>query len=330
MAGAKLEKTRWPGIYRRGSKFAYEWTDAQGKRRRGTADTREEASRLKGEKEAEAARGDLGNSGPRGRLTFAAYALDLYGASLERKGEAPARGRYMGRRGAIRDSTRNDYRQQIERYWLPALGARALGKITPPELSRVLSDLAARDGDRYLADSSLRRIFAPAGALLATAAEEGLIAHNPARDVRVPSGRDALRKFDQDADDGDDPLPGRARALTREQLDAFLLVVDPRWRLLFLLLASAGMRIPEAFALRWSDLKLDGLGRSSASAALLCAACTARQRAATAAATSRSAMSSSAPSVSATRSQSGRVQTTSCFRHSPERRWTTETYARAR
>ena len=30
MAGAKLTKTRWPGIYRRGSRWAYEWTDAAG------------------------------------------------------------------------------------------------------------------------------------------------------------------------------------------------------------------------------------------------------------------------------------------------------------
>ena len=37
MAGAKLVKTRWPGIYKRGDRFAYEWTDAEGKRRRGSA-----------------------------------------------------------------------------------------------------------------------------------------------------------------------------------------------------------------------------------------------------------------------------------------------------
>jgi integrase len=85
-----------------------------------------------------------------------------------------------------------------------------------------------------------------------------VIAYNPARDVRVPTGRDALHKFDEDADDGDDPAPGKARALTRDQLAAFLVVVDPRWRLMFVLLASTGLRVSEAFALRWRDLKLDG------------------------------------------------------------------------
>jgi hypothetical protein len=176
MAGAKLEKTRWPGIYRRGEKYVFEWTDAQGKRRRGTANSREDASARKAAEEANASRGDLGEVGTRTRATFASYALELFGATLD-PDNRERRGRYAGRRGAIRDSTREDYRRHIERYWLPALGTKALGKVTPPDLSRVLAAMAARDGDAYLADSSLRRIFAPVGALLATAAEEGLIAH---------------------------------------------------------------------------------------------------------------------------------------------------------
>ena len=82
MAGAKLEKTRWPGIYRRGDKYVYEWTDAHGKRRRGTADTREDASARKAAEEANASRGELGEAGPRTRTTFASYALELFGATL--------------------------------------------------------------------------------------------------------------------------------------------------------------------------------------------------------------------------------------------------------
>jgi integrase len=59
-------------------------------------------------------------------------------------------------------------------------------------------------------------------------------------------------------EDTDDPTPGHARALTEEQLAAFLLVVDPRWRTMFELLAATGLRISEAIALRWRDLRLDG------------------------------------------------------------------------
>jgi integrase len=258
MAGAKLEKTRWPGIYRRGERWAFEYTDAHGDRRRGSADIREDASARKAVAEADAARGEFGEAGLRSRLTLAAYALDLYGATSG-SGEPEVRGRYQGRKGAIRDSTLKDYRRDIKRYWLPDLGNRPLAKLTAPEISRVIATLAGRNGDEYLADRSLRRLFAPLAALLATAVEEGVIGQNVARDVKLPSGRDRLRKFDaDDQDDGDDPAPGKARALTQEQLDAFLLVVDKRWRLLFALLAATGLRISEAVALRWGDLRLDG------------------------------------------------------------------------
>lgn len=260
MAGAKLEKTRWPGIYRRGERWAYEWTDTAGKRRRGTANTREEASALKAEEEARAAQGELGAAGVRSRLTVAAYALDVFGADVDRaKDVKPARGRYQGRRGAIRQATLDDYRRDIEHYVLPTLGAKPLGKLTPPDLHRLFATLAAREGKAYLADRTLRRIFAPLSAMLATAVEEGALAHNVARDVRLPSGRDRLRRFEaDDQEDAADPQPGNARALTRQQVADFLLVVDPRWRLFFELLATTGLRLSEAIALRWSDLRLDG------------------------------------------------------------------------
>jgi integrase len=260
MAGAKLERTRWPGIYRRGDRWAYEWTDAAGKRRRLTADSREDASARKATEEAKAARGEFGDAGPRSRLTIAAYALDLFGADVNRAtGARPSRGRYQGRKGAIRDATLNDYRRDLERWWLPTLGDRRLAKIRAPDVARVIATLAAREGDEYLADRTLRRIFAPFAAMLATAVEEGHAPHNPARDVKLPSGRDRLRRFDaDDQDDGDDPSPGKARALTREQLAAFLRVGPERWRLLFQLLAGTGLRISEALALRWGDLQLDG------------------------------------------------------------------------
>jgi hypothetical protein len=147
MAGAKLERPRWPGIYRRGQRWVYEWTDAHGTRRRRTADSREGASARKADEEARAAKGDVGTAGARGRLTLNAYALELFGADLERESAArPAPDRYQGRRGAVRDSTRDDYRRHLERHWLPVLGRRPLGKITTPDLARAVAALAGRDG----------------------------------------------------------------------------------------------------------------------------------------------------------------------------------------
>lgn len=95
------------------------------------------------------------------------------------------------------------------------------GHAATPDLARLAARLAARNGDDYLADRTIRRIFAPLSALFATAVEEGFLTHNLARDVNLPSGRDRLRKFDaDDQGDDDDPAPGHARALTREQLGA--------------------------------------------------------------------------------------------------------------
>ncbi len=223
------------------------------------AQHREQASAEKARREQEV-RDGVNPSGLTPKLTVAAYARDLFGADLTRaKGAKPARGRYAGRRGAVRDATLNDYRRDLERYVLPTLGDRKLAQLAPPDLVRLAAALAAREGDDYLADRTLRRIFAPVGALLAAAVEEGHCTHNIARDIRLPAGRDDLRRFDaDDQGDADDPAPGKARALTREQLGDFLLVVDPRWRLFFELLAATGLRVSEAIALRWSDLRLDG------------------------------------------------------------------------
>jgi len=166
------------------------------------------------------------------------------------------RGRYTGRRGAIRDATLKDYRGHMERTWLHLLGSRPLARLTTLDLRRAIDQLAQRDD--YLADASIRRMFVPLAALLSTATREGVIASNPARDVDLPSGRDALRRFDVDRADDDDPDPGQARALTHEQVGVFLLVVDARWRVFFELLAATGLRVTEAIALRWRDVRLDG------------------------------------------------------------------------
>jgi integrase len=50
----------------------------------------------------------------------------------------------------------------------------------------------------------------------------------------------------------------KVRALTHEQLAAFLAVVHPRHWLMFRVLAATGLRISELIALQWRHLRLDG------------------------------------------------------------------------
>jgi integrase len=101
---------------------------------------------------------------------------------------------------------------------------------------------------KILSDKTVRNILCPLRACLATARMEGLIRHNPADGVQLPN----RPGIDDELEDG--PV----RAFTREQLAAFLLVVDRRHRPLFRLLASTGLRISEAVALQWRHLQLDG------------------------------------------------------------------------
>ena len=263
MAGAKLERTRWPGIYRRGDRWAYEWTDAHGKRRRGTRRHARAGVRAQGRARRPRRRG--ASSGRRGHGPASrspAYALDLFGADLDREhGATPARGRYQGRKGAIRDSDARRLPPRTSSGTGCPRSARGRSRSSPRrDLARAVAD-ARRARRRRLPrrPRRIRRMFAPLAALLATAVEEGVIPLQPrARRAAAVRPRRAAPLRRGRPDDGDDPAPGKARALTREQLAAFLLVVDPRWRLLFELLAATGLRISEALALRWRDLRLDG------------------------------------------------------------------------
>jgi hypothetical protein len=107
MAGAKLEQTRWPGIYRRGARYVVVYRDRDGKQRKETARTLGDARTLK-------RRRDGGETNAAGRLTFGEYAREW----VERH---PAR-----------DSTRADYRRQLERWLIPFIGDKTkLADVSP-------------------------------------------------------------------------------------------------------------------------------------------------------------------------------------------------------
>jgi len=191
-AAPKQEKTKTPGVYKRGDRYSLTFRDAGGKQRWESVRTYDEARTLKRTRDQQTRDGET-HVLARDQVTLAQYALDLFGADLARADGAPrVLGRYQGRNGAIRDATKADYRRDVEVYWLPLLGSKRLPALTAPDIAKALATLAAREGDAYLADRSLRRLFAPLSALMATAVEEGVIRHNVARDVRVPSGRDRL------------------------------------------------------------------------------------------------------------------------------------------
>ncbi len=187
-----------------------------------------------------------------------------------------------GRRGFTED-TRTEYRRDLERYAIPRLGRHRLEQITARDIAQLIAWLCDEQAQatryaeesraalaakrnvpesslplvvepRYLADATVRRVLAPVRACLRTATAEGLIRFNPTVGAALPA-RDDHRRISLDEDHLEDH---DVRVLTEAQLAMLLAVVPARHRLLFELVASTGVRISEAIALRWGDLELDG------------------------------------------------------------------------
>jgi integrase len=231
LMGAPLERTRHPGIYRRGSRWVvlYRFEGRQHKRSFRTLD---QARRFKATVNADIARGEFQ---PESNMLLRDYATEW----IERD---------AGRRRAMRDSTRADYRSALERFVLPYFGRRRLTQITPRDVNGFVAWLCdEQQQSRRFAPSTIANILNPLRACLRTAVEEGLIRANPTRDVRIPR----LERI-QDEDDE------QARALSREQLRDFLAQVHPRHQLMFKVLALTGLRVSELVALQWRHLQLDG------------------------------------------------------------------------
>lgn len=265
---ARLEKTSTPGVYRRGSRYAVIYRDADGRQRQESARTLDEARRLRSRRVASV---DDGSYQPQQRVKLADYArewIDRYQGN--------------GRRG-FTDDTREEYRRDLERYVLPFLGRYRLEHITPRRIAEFIAWLcdeeeqgrhraeqrrdaqASREGvpasslgfdvkPLRLADGSVRRILAPLRSCLASAKREDLIRHNPTTGAALPV-RDEQHRIERDEDELDEH---DRKALTTEQLATLLAVAPARHQVLLQLLAATGLRIGEALALRWGDVQLDG------------------------------------------------------------------------
>ena len=119
-----------------------------------------------------------------------------------------------------------------------------LAEIEPRDVKAFAVGLA----DRGLAPNTVRLAVAPLRALLATAVEEGLIRHNPAIGLRLPT-----RRADVDERGAAEE---QVKALTEDELRALLAAVRDDWRPFVAFVAATGLRISEAIAVRWGDVDL--------------------------------------------------------------------------
>jgi integrase len=223
---AAYGRTRYPGIYTRGSRYVVVWRDRDGAKRKKSACTLAEARELHAEMLAASSRGDQ----PPSRLTFADYAQTWTQT-------------YQGRttRG-IRPETLADYTRAIERHAIPFFGKKRIAAITPQDVKAYAVAL----GELGIAPNTVRLAVAPVKALFATAVEDGVIRTNPAAGIRLAVASQAYNE--------DETAP--AKALTPAQLVLFFAHVEDDWRLFFDVLLQTGMRVSEAIALRWSDVDL--------------------------------------------------------------------------
>jgi integrase len=257
---APLLKTKTPSIYRRGENGPYvvAYRSPDGKQRRESARTYEEARLLKARRMGEIASGEYVKAS---RETLNAYAQRWLTT-------------YRGRNGDLRATTLAEYERDLRRYVLPRLGRSRLTALRPRHVQDFVAWLADDDAQRRrwtdenrdrehsgqrpvrcpvpLADGTIGRIVAALKAVLSTAVREEVVARNVASGVVLPRRDHATLPED------DDDAETNVRALTREQVHALLVVVNPEWRTFFRLLAATGLRISEALAIEARHLRLDG------------------------------------------------------------------------
>jgi integrase len=130
---APMEKTRYTGVFRRGSRYVATWR-AGGKQHKRSARTLEGARRLRASMQGDVARDEFD---PQSALTFREYAEEWLP-------------RYHGGRRGFRQNTRDDYRRHLERFAYPWFGAQVPYPEAPTRPLR-LSEIRPRDVNRFVA-----------------------------------------------------------------------------------------------------------------------------------------------------------------------------------
>lgn len=247
---APLEKTRTPGIFKRGSRYVFSYR-IDGKQRWESCRTLDEARRAKAARATDIERGEFEQHS---RITLHEYAREW----IERY-------QGTGRRG-FREETRTEYRALLDRFALSYFSERTrLTDITPRHVAGFIAWLCKRtkraptgtDKERrvLLSDNTVRTALSPLKACLSTARREGLIRHNPATDATLPhratvdADEDRPRPFPRVEDDEQGELI--------ETMELVVQLVPSPHRLMFELLAATGVRRSELLAFEGRHLVLD-------------------------------------------------------------------------
>ena len=152
---------------------------------------------------------------------------------------------YRGRtKHGVDENTREDYRSIIDAWLVPYFRHTPLGDIGPGAVREFIDHLCKQNNrsGKPLAPNTIRWIMAPLKAMLADAYENELVGVDASRVRVVVPDRGRPRK----------PVQKR---LAHDQTATIFAAIQARYRVLFLLLASTGLRISEALGLQWRDLE---------------------------------------------------------------------------
>jgi integrase len=218
---AKMERTRTPGIYRRGSRYVVVW-EHRGRQHKQSFRTEREARDFKG-------RTATGDTQPTSRIRF----MDYFAEWIESYAGRTARG--------FSETTRPEYRRPIEQHALPLWERRRLSEVDPSDVRELFGEMR-RTG---ASTSQIKKLRSALSAMFATAAEDGKLRSNPCQGVRIPA-----------APSDQEPEEEHAKALTRAELAVLFAALPSEWRLFFEFMAHTGLRIGEAIGLRWEHVEL--------------------------------------------------------------------------
>jgi integrase len=232
-----LEKTKTPGIFKRGGRYVFSYR-VDGRQRWESARTLDEARNLKSERITDANRGELEERSTLRLHEYVAEWIDRYQGT--------------SRRG-FRDETRNEYRALLNKYALSYFAKGTLLRaVGPREIAGFIAWLLKQSNGRkgVLTDKSVRNALGPLRACLASAKREGLIAANPCTGAALPH-----RPRIEEDEELPRPFP---RIEGEETMELVVGLVHRDHRLMFELLAATGLRRSELLALEVRHLALDG------------------------------------------------------------------------
>ncbi len=226
----KLERTRSPGIFKRGERYVVIVRDQHGKQLKRFAPTLAAAKGVQAELRSEVARGEFRQLSKSLFTDYAEQWAESYGGSTSR---------------GVKPQTLKDYKAAVTRpEFLEVFRGLKLAEVEPEHLEQYAKKLAAAN----LSARTVRNVILPVRLMLARAKQRRHIRDDPAAGLRLVQAM-GKKKGKRSRED--------VRALEEAELSALFVALGKHpetHRLLAEFLLQTGARIGEALALTWGDV----------------------------------------------------------------------------